>query len=271
MQNQSNLEFLRTAGFSLAGPGATSIVIDNRQTGLNNWILTYDQIGAGALQIVLQSAPNVGGVPGTWVTFAGTVITGSNPSTATPSGSICIVGYQPFIRVLSVSQSALIVGLLAGFRTSGTIPASGGTSSAFGSAFPAIGTAIGFEDSSGNMAPVVLTASGQVPVAGSLSITPTTSNTLGQQARVGVGTSVVTLLTANAARKGLWVQNTGLTRIYLGLGFNPTTTNYVVGLPFGGQADDGSSPVWTPSVLWTGTVVAISSAAGGEVVTGEYL
>jgi hypothetical protein len=108
---------------------AQTLVIDNRQSGCSNWTVTYDQVAAGALQIELQSAPNVGGVPGTWVTFAGsTIIQGANPSTATPSGIIQLAGFQPFVRVISDSQSANILGFVFGSRSAASAGAAPVTS-----------------------------------------------------------------------------------------------------------------------------------------------
>src|ERR1017187_7721343 len=48
----------------------------------------------------------------------------------------------------------------------GTFVGGGGTSSLFGAAFPLSGTAIGFENAAGHMVPVVLDASGAIPVSG---------------------------------------------------------------------------------------------------------
>lgn len=108
--------FAFTAG-GQSGPGPSGF-IDNRATGCSNWTLTYEQVGAGALSIVLQSAPDNGGVPGTWVTFAGgTIQQGSNPNTGTPYGIIQIQGYAPFVRVHSNSQSANLIGFVFGSRS----------------------------------------------------------------------------------------------------------------------------------------------------------
>jgi hypothetical protein len=48
----------------------------------------------------------------------------------------------------------------------GVFSGGGGTSSLFGAAFPASGTALGFESAGGLMVPLVLTAGGEVPVSG---------------------------------------------------------------------------------------------------------
>lgn len=146
---------------------------------------------------------------------------------------------------------------------------SGGTASSYGVAFPIIGTAVGVKDNAGNMVPITLDATGKLPVSGSLAVTPTQSNTSSAPAQVAVGTSAVQLLAANVNRKRLRIQNTGTTRIKLSFGaVNPTATVYHRCLPACGSADDGSSaPV--EDQIWTGSVQAIGSAAGGTVVIEE--
>jgi hypothetical protein len=149
----------------------------------------------------------------------------------------------------------------------------GGTSSNFGSAFPGTGTAVGAKDSGGvNMQPLNLDAGGNLKIAGSFSSTPPSSNTSNVPAQTSVGTSSVSILAANASRKGCSVQNTGTTRILLGLGQTPTGTAYHVALPACGTSNDGSSPRWDGTisgVVWTGTINGIGSAGGGTVVVTE--
>lgn len=71
---------------------------DNRQSGCTSWTVTYSATGFSALSFVFQSAPDNNGAPGTWVTFAGTVVTGSNPSTATTQAGLVVSGYYPWVR-----------------------------------------------------------------------------------------------------------------------------------------------------------------------------
>ena len=109
-------------------------------------------------------------------------------------------------------------------------------------------------------------------VAGTFASIPPASSTASAPAQQAVGVVAGSILAANASRKGCAVQNTGTSRIYLGLGANPTTSNYHIALPAGGSANDGSSERWDGTisgVRWLGAVNAISSAAGGTVVVTE--
>jgi hypothetical protein len=127
---------------------------------------------------------------------------------------------------------------------------------------------------SGELEAIQADASGNLKIAGSFSatVTPPTSNTATAPAQTTVGASSGQILAANAARKGSAVQNTGTTRIFLGLGAAPTTTAYHIALPACGVANDGSSPAWDGTfsgVVWQGAVYAISSGAGGTCVVTE--
>ena len=97
---------------------------DNRFTGCVNWILTYASRGFSALSIVVQSAPDAGGTPGTWVTFAGTIKSGINPNTntaerATFFGTADPTDFQPWVRVnlSTVTGTGMVTGTLLGFNT----------------------------------------------------------------------------------------------------------------------------------------------------------
>lgn len=61
------------------------------------------------------------------------------------------------------------------------------------------------------------------------------------------------------------LQNVGTTRIWILFGAGtPSSSNYHLSLPAGGNANDGSSPPYIDT-MWIGQVQAISSAAGGSV------
>jgi hypothetical protein len=147
---------------------------------------------------------------------------------------------------------------------------SGGTASDFGSAFPALGTAAGAEDTNGNMAALSLDASGNLKVSGTLTVTPPASGTVSAAGPTAIGASSVQLLAANTSRKRLILQNVGTTRVYILFGAGTaSSSNYHISLPAGGNANDGSSPIYSDT-LWTGAIQAISSAAGGEVQAMEF-
>lgn len=105
---------------------ASTAVIDNRYKSCQEWQVTYNSTGFSALSLVAQSAPNNGGVPGTWVNLAGTVASGANPNTAiTQARTVWTNAYNPFIRMTlsSVTGTGTVAGVLLGWNRTG---ASGG-------------------------------------------------------------------------------------------------------------------------------------------------
>jgi hypothetical protein len=95
-----------------------------------NWKLDYSSTGYSAISLVVEDAPDSSGSPGTFVTFAGSIVgTGINPNTAITSASTKFTGYFPWMRVRLASHTGtgLITGTLNGFRDdAGTISSSGG-------------------------------------------------------------------------------------------------------------------------------------------------
>lgn len=149
--------------------------------------------------------------------------------------------------------------------------AAGGTSSDFSAPFPAIGTAVGASDGT-NMQPLLVDGSGNLKVAGSFSASTPSSNTASAAAQTAVSGTASQILAANGSRKGLMIQNTGTTKIYIVLGAGtPSATVYHFALAAGGTANDGSSLIWfgPAGLLWLGAIQAISSAAGGTIVITE--
>lgn len=109
-----------------------------------------------------------------------------------------------------------------------------------------------------------------VVVSGTLQVevTEATSDTATSPSQKTVGTSAITLLPANANRKGFIIQNQGTTVVKLLLGSGvPDQNNYTMALPACGVNNDASSQPWCgpPGLIWTGAVQAISSASGGLV------
>lgn len=76
-------------------------------SGFNNatkqcgtWILAYEApTTVSAIQIVLQSASDTAGSPGTFGTFSGTTIVGSNPSMTVPNAQFASQGNPAWVRV----------------------------------------------------------------------------------------------------------------------------------------------------------------------------
>jgi hypothetical protein len=96
----------------------TGVAIDNRYKGCTSWTLSYASQGFTVVSLVVQSAPDAGGVPGTWVTFAGSIVTGINPNTATTQNSTVFSGYEPWVRanLTTATGTGTLVGALYGYR-----------------------------------------------------------------------------------------------------------------------------------------------------------
>jgi hypothetical protein len=177
----------------------------------------------------------------------------------------------------------LSVDLDGNLRTTGGGGGGGGTSSTFGDAFPADGTAIGVERG-GNMValvegqavmassvPVVI-ASDQstVPVSGSLTTTPVYSHTVNQGGLTTVTTDA-RLLAQLLTRVGYEIQNVSLATIYILHGSGTcSATNFTYALPPCGPVLDGFSP---PQIRnqWQGEVRFCASTGTGKVSYAEYI
>ena len=95
------------------------------------WTLGYTNVGFSAISLVFQSAPAATSTtPGSWVTYAGTVVTGSNPNTSTTgaqstfsNGTVAV----PWVRMTLASSTGTgtVFGLLQGW-TSGNDKSGGG-------------------------------------------------------------------------------------------------------------------------------------------------
>jgi hypothetical protein len=111
---------LTAAGQSAGGQGTCG----NNINGVFEWRLNYKSIGFTALSLAIQSAPpdaTGGCTTAIWVAFAGTLVTGVNPNTATTQASTNVTGFYPCVRVFltSVMGSGTITGQLYGCREPG--------------------------------------------------------------------------------------------------------------------------------------------------------
>jgi hypothetical protein len=157
---------------------------------------------------------------------------------------------------------------------------SGGTASNFGSAFPAVGTAVGFSDGT-NMVTVrasssapagtevgVITRnipSGTQTVSGSVNLS-TTALTANAPAAATVGTSSATALALNASRKGAHFRNTSTSGQTISIAFSGGTAVLNSGVTlFVGDAFDFDQYSFT-----TGAVTAIASAASARLSVQEW-
>lgn len=90
--------------------------------GVVDWRVAYSNVGFSALSLRIEDAPDTGGSPGTWVTWAGTVVSpGINPNTSTVQQTTEVTGYYPWVSVHLVSSmgSGTIRGTLYGCRQPG--------------------------------------------------------------------------------------------------------------------------------------------------------
>lgn len=74
--------------------------VNNKLFGCSAWIMNVDVEGLSGSSVTLQSAPQGGpNFAGAYVTFAGTLSSGSNPTTTTTSSTSLFTGYYPWLRV----------------------------------------------------------------------------------------------------------------------------------------------------------------------------
>jgi hypothetical protein len=197
------------ATFVLSGVGTTQI--NNLGAACINWTMSYSSTGFSALSIVVQEAPDNGGVPGSWVTF--TPVTGSNPSTVITSGTSTYGVYFPWVRVdvTLATGTGKITGTLYGYKNgAGGGGGGGGPSSdvvVTNTPLPVTLTnALPCQDASKNhaSAPVVITSSGTIQLVaavGGEAITLCSISFLGNTAanftlEYGTGSSCATGTTA---------------------------------------------------------------------------
>jgi hypothetical protein len=93
----------------------------NNTVGVFEWHVLYFNFGFGALSLAVQSAPDNGGVPGTWVNFAGTIDAGVNPNTAITQADTRMHGFFPWnrVRLNSATGTGTVQGVLYGCRAPG--------------------------------------------------------------------------------------------------------------------------------------------------------
>lgn len=110
----------------------TTTAFNNKSIACVNWQLNVFVSGVSASSVQLESASDLGGnTPGTFAAFAGTVLSGSNPTTTTTQSTTTFTGMYPWLRVnpTSATGSGNIVGVAYGFKaTSSSISPSFGTS-----------------------------------------------------------------------------------------------------------------------------------------------
>ncbi len=103
--------------FSLVNAGDT-VQFNNKGKACANFQVSYFSAGFSAVNLQFESAPDAGTTPGTWVAFAGTTLSGSNPMTSTTQSTSTFSGVYPWLRVRLVSKTGTgtITGRLLGIQ-----------------------------------------------------------------------------------------------------------------------------------------------------------
>lgn len=116
--------------FTAAG---TQVLPDNSGPQCGLWTLNYTASGFTGLSLRLDSAPDVSNAPGTFVSWAGTLLSssGTNPQTSlTGSGAtpILALGYFRWVQVNLVSNTGTgyVTGTLYGYKIGGGGSSGGG-------------------------------------------------------------------------------------------------------------------------------------------------
>jgi hypothetical protein len=115
-------------------PTAPNAGLNNIATGCTTWeVVASANAGVTGFTLALQSAPNNGGVPGAYVTFANpTVIAGANPIIGVGAGAaglVWLTGYNPWVQVqlTALAGAGTVNGAAYGWRIPSASSTTGGT------------------------------------------------------------------------------------------------------------------------------------------------
>lgn len=102
--------------FTLTATSLTSTPLNNVQIGCKNWIVVYQVSGFSAVSLTFQAATG-SETPGTWGTYGGTTVTGSNPLTSATGDSATFQGYAGWVRVTgALTGTGFVRGTIQGWR-----------------------------------------------------------------------------------------------------------------------------------------------------------
>ncbi len=107
------------APITTAGTFNSATVNNKDGAGCDGWVVTYSSFGFATVSVLLQDAPlTTAGAAGTFVSFAGTIVTGFvNPTTATTQGEIRATGYFPYVRVrITTTGTGYLTAEFHGFK-----------------------------------------------------------------------------------------------------------------------------------------------------------
>ena len=98
----------QAAGTTTAGSIGTTAVIDNRQAGCLDWLVTYaPNTAVASVSLAFQIATDVLGVPTTWSNYPGTLNSGINPNTAITAGGAVTDATGPKYPFLRMNMTVL--------------------------------------------------------------------------------------------------------------------------------------------------------------------
>lgn len=195
------------------GPSSRpTIGFDNRTQGCTKWVMTVASYGFSGVSVRLESAQTgASGTAGTWGAFAGTISSGSNPTTTTTQSITIATGFYPWVSVniQTLTGSGTLQVLLYGWKESatGTINIGDVTLNTAGLAQETGGnlataatntTTLAGAVSSGRLQTNLIV--GQVGIAGGSGVTGATTQrvTLATDVALPTGTNSIGQVTANA-------------------------------------------------------------------------
>ena len=117
------------SSFTLSAAGSSNALKDQ---GCIFWNFAYTSTGFTGLSLLLQQAPDNAGVPGSFVTFAGTTVLGSNPGTSTTgayfTATASATNLAAWLRVTlsGTTGTGTIIGFIYGYKTYPGASGSGG-------------------------------------------------------------------------------------------------------------------------------------------------
>lgn len=91
--------------FNAKATAGVSASFDNRNLGCVDWTIVYTTQGFATISFEFDSAPDSNGTPGAFVAFAGTLVSGTNPSTTTGQSLMQFSGYFPWLRLNLASKT----------------------------------------------------------------------------------------------------------------------------------------------------------------------
>jgi len=252
------------------GTAVPAPAINNKATGCTAWIMIVDVEGFSADSIVLQSAPNAGpSAAGTFITFAGSTTSGSNPTTTTASSTYLATGYYPWLRVnvttVTGAPGSINVQLF-GWRSQAFLTAStgsggvaDGTTICGTSTFSICANGVGFSQLATTTLQTVTVAVSSAQWLGSHA---TPVQLLAAQ---GAGTLIyVDSVVLNLIYGG--TQYTGGTNTTIGIGTSGSATSWA-GIAITSTNVDGT----TANTAFSDVGMLYSSATSGLLNTGVFL